>query len=253
MRRLKAWRKAIPRPVRIVCNLVLAVILFALFYIFRGSPDMTVEQAYRRAEARNMVGPGEILGVLDGFEFGWYEQLLLAETEEGVIQYCFTEENLGFAFWSRSFSSYEGTLIYREKQGPVSIMAASGIFVLASDDEDVNFSWPIILFDDCPKAVRAEIELRLTGEYNFSEYDYSYQLNARREVGGYFEFELATTGGGTKEAYAIAQVCELYGEYGGRGDSIPVTVRLYDQNDEVIYNGEVLLQSDSDAAHANGP
>lgn len=246
MRKLKAWWRAIPRPIHIVRNLVLAVILFALFYIFHGSPDMTVEQAYRRAEARNLVGPGEILGVLDVQISGGYTQLLLAETDEGVIQYCFRQENLGFVFGPHTVSSYEGDLIYREKQGPVSIMAATGQYSFSREE----LSLPIILFDDCPKAVRAEVELRLTGEYNSSEYDYFYCLSSQRKSGGFFVFDLETTGGGEREAWAISQVSELYSVHGGSGTAVPATVRLYDQNEEVIYDGEVLLQSDSDAAHA---
>lgn len=247
MRRLKIWWRGIPRPVRIVCNLVLAVILFALFYIFRGSPDMTVEQAYRRAETRNLVGPGAILGVLDVDISGGYTQLLLAETDEGVIQYCYREENLGFIFGAHTVSSYEGDLIYRKKGDIVTLMAATG--QMWFQQETTNL--PVILFDDCPKAVRAELDLRLTGELNSVEYDYSYYLNSKRESGGYFVFDLKTTGGGEREVWAITQVSELYRDTGGYGEAVPATVRLYDQNDHLIYEEELMFCSDADAAHAN--
>lgn len=247
MKKLKAWWKAIPRPVRIVCNLVLAVILLALFYIFRGSPDMTPEQAYRRAEVRNLVGPGEILGILNVDINGGYTHLLLAETEQGVVQYCYREENLGFIFGAHTVSSYEGDLIYRKKGDVVTLMAATGQMW----PEQETMSLPIILFDDCPKAVRAELDLRLTGELNSVEYDYSYHLQATRESGGYFVFELKTTGGGEREAWAITQVSELYREAGGHGAAIPAVVRLYDQNDQVIYEEESAFCTDADVAHAN--
>lgn len=244
MRKPMARWRAIPRPVRITCNLVLAVILFALFYIFRGSPDMTAEQAYRRAEARNLVGPGEILGVLDVQVSGGYTQLLLAETDVGVIQYCFRQANLGFVFGAHTWSSYEGDLIYREKQGPVSLMAATG-----EDGFSDEIELPVILFDDLPSAARAELELCLTGEYNSTEYEYFYQLNARRECGGYFVFHL-TSEDDPREAWAISQVSRLYSASGGRGKVIPAVVRLYDQNDQLIYEEELEFRSDADAAHA---
>ena len=246
MRKFLAWRRGIPRPVRIVRNILLAAVLLFLFYVFCGCPDMTAEQTYRRAEERNLVGPGEILGILNVNISGGYDRLLLAETDAGVVQFCYRYENLGF--WKgHSFSSYEGDLIYREKEGVVTLMAATGE-AYGSDRGEKTL--PIILFDDCPKAVRAELDLRLTGEYNSSDYDFTYHLNAQRTAGGYFAFDLTSISETEKENYAISQVSRLYEESGGAGEEIPAAVRLYSQFDELIYEGEATLRSAAGEAHA---
>ena len=64
---------------RIVRNLLLSVVLIGLFYVFTGCPDMTVEQAYRRAAKRNLVGPGDVLAILNVDMNGGYDRLLLAD------------------------------------------------------------------------------------------------------------------------------------------------------------------------------
>ncbi|MGN1004182.1 MAG: hypothetical protein ACI4O5_05030 [Oscillospiraceae bacterium] len=246
MRKFLAWRQGIPRPVRIVRNIVLAVVLLFLFYVFCGCPDMTAEQAYRRAEERNLVGPGEILGILDVNISGGYDRLLLAETDAGVVQFCYRYENLGF-LKGHSFSSYEGNLIYREKEGVVTLMAATGEMYHSGPGEK---TLPLILFDDCPKAVRAELDLRLTGTYNSSDYDYTYHLDAQRTAGGYFAFDLISNSKTEKENFAISQVSGLYAQSGGAGEKIPAAVRLYSQFDELIYEGEATLRSAAGEAHA---
>ena len=246
MRKLLAGRRDIPRPVRIVRNILLAAVLLFLFYVFCGCPDMTAEQAYRRAEERNLVGPGEILGILNVNISGGYDRLLLAETDAGVVQFCYRNENLGF-LKGHSFSSYEGNLIYREKEGVVTLMAATGEMYGSYRGEK---TLPLILFDDCPKAVRAELDLRLTGKHNSSNYDFTYHLDAQRTAGGYFAFDLISISETEEENFAISQVSRLYQESGGAGEEIPAAVRLYSQFDELIYEGEATLRSAAGEAHA---
>ena len=235
---------------RIARNLLLSVVLLGLFYLFTGCPDMMVEQAYRRAEKRNLVGPGDILAVLKVDINGGYNRLLLAETGKGVLQYCYRAENLGY-IQGNTFSSYEGDLVYREKQGAVSIMAATGLHYEYGPDPK---TLPLILFDEVPKAVRAEIEFQTTGsvvgttgDFDAPTYDFSYRLEAEREYGGLFVFEL-TTDGTDAENLAVARVSDLYTHRVDRSSRIPVTVRLYDQKDTLIYEGTVHLENDRAAA-----
>ena len=236
---------------RIVRNLLLSVVLIGLFYVFTGCPDMTVEQAYRRAAKRNLVGPGDVLAILNVDMNGGYDRLLLADTGEGVLQYCYREANLGY-IKGNSFSSYEGDLLYRKKQGEVSVMAATGMHYTNSGDPE---TLPLLLFDDVPKAVRAELELELTGrttyttgDFDSDTYRFSYFLNAQREYGGLFVFELATDGSDT-ENLAVSRLSDMYAHTAGSAGRVPVTVRLYDQKDLLIYEGVVHLETDS-AVHA---
>ncbi|MGM9606245.1 MAG: hypothetical protein ACI3XJ_01930 [Oscillospiraceae bacterium] len=248
MRKFLAWRRGIPRPVRIVCNIVLAVVLLCLFYVFRGCPDMTAEQAYRRAAARNLVGPGEILGVIPVDDILGYDRLLAAETDEGVILYGYTQANLGF-FPSKHVTSEEGNLVYREKGETVTVMAAPSVLIRAYSGK---LEIPVILFDQCPKAARAELDLVLSAE-NYGGGAYSYHLEAQREQGGFFTFWLTTGENGEEskmEVYALDNLCKLYRDMFGNSGSYPAAVRLYDQRDELIYEEELTLRSAAGEAHA---
>lgn len=249
MKKLTARNRRIPRRVRIGRNLLLAVVLFSLFYIFAGCPDMTAEQGYQRALRRRLLGPGEVVGVLNVDVNGGYDRLLLGETEEGVTLYCYRHENLGF-LKGRTFSSWEGTLVYREKGETVTAMAAPGVDCTTYQEE---IHVPVILFDKCPKAVRAELDVCLTGTYNSQNYEFAYSLESKRKAGGYFAFDLAAQG--NKQAYwtegfAIEQLSRLYWDTGGRANEYPAVVRLYDRNDALIYKETLFLRSAMSEAHA---
>lgn len=180
MKKLIAWYRRIPRRVRIVRNLLLAAVLLCLFYIFAGCPDMTAEQGYQRALRRRLLGPGEVVGILNVDVNGGYNRLLLGETEKGVTLYCYRHENLGF-LKGHTFSSWEGTLVYREKGETVTAMAAPGVNCTTYQEE---IHVPVILFDECPKAVRAELDVCLTGTYDFEDYEFAYSRKRRGKPAG---------------------------------------------------------------------
>ena len=113
------------KGVQIARNLLLVLALFCLFYVFAGCPDMTAEQAYRREMQRRMLGPGEIIGTVT-VDVNGYDRLLLGKTAQGVTLYCYEQANLGL-IKGNTFSSWEGTLAYREKGAVVTLMAAPGI------------------------------------------------------------------------------------------------------------------------------
>lgn len=249
MKKLIAWYRRIPRRVRIVRNLLLAAVLLCLFYIFAGCPDMTAEQGYQRALRRSLLGPGEVVGILNVDVNGGYNRLLLGETGEGVTLYCYRHENLGF-LKGNTFSSWEGTLVYREKGETVTVVAAPGVDCTAYQEE---IHAPIILFDECPKAVRAELNMRLTGTYDSEDYEFAYSLEAAREAGGYFVFDLSAQG--NKQAYwtegfAIERLSRLYWDTGGRANEYPAVVRLYDRNNALIYEETLFFRSSFGEAHA---
>ena len=249
MKKLIAWYRRIPRRVRIVRNLLLAAVLLCLFYIFAGCPDMTAEQGYQRALRRRLLGPGEVVGILNVDVNGGYNRLLLGETEEGVTLYCYRYENLGF-LKGHTFSSWEGTLVYREKGENVTVMAAPGV---DCDTYQEEIHVPVILFDECPRAVRAELDVCLTGTY-YEDYEFAYSLEAAREAGGYFAFDLSVQGNKQQaywtEGFAVAQLSRLYWDTGGRANEYPIVVRLYDRNDALIYEETLFLRSAMSEAHA---
>ena len=86
MKKLKSVWRSIPRPIRAVGNLICIVILCFTFYYLTGAPVLTMEQAFRRAEKVNFVGPSKILfnEAVEAFDFN---HMIVAETEMGVITY----------------------------------------------------------------------------------------------------------------------------------------------------------------------
>lgn len=175
-----------------------------------------------------------------------YDRLLAAETDEGVVLYCYRQANLGF-FQGNTFSSMEGNLTYRKKGETVTVMAAPCHFLFSDKSEHIEF--PVILFDACPKAARAELDLYL----EYGDDGYSYQLEARREQGGFFTFWLVGDNGGRElgmEVFALNELCRLYTDGFGYGSGYPAAVRLYDTKDELIYEEELTLRSIAAQAHA---
>ena len=64
----------------------LSVVLSILLYLALGSPVFTAEQAFRREEARQMLGPATILGTesIDCVHYGYlYNTLVVAKTDHG--------------------------------------------------------------------------------------------------------------------------------------------------------------------------
>ena len=250
MKKLIAWYRRIPRKVRIIGNLLLAAVLFCLFYLFAGCPDMTAEQGYQRALRRRLLGPGEVVGILNVDVNGGYDRLLLGETEEGVTLYCYRYENLGF-LKGNTFSSWEGTLVYREKGEAVTVMAAPGVYY-GGYQEEIHV--PVILFDQCPRAVRAELDVCLTGTYDSEDYKFAYSLEAAREAGGYFAFDLSAEEMGEAygmEGFAIEQLSSMYWDgVGGSIGAYPAQVRLYDESGALIYEEGLFFRTAADEAHA---
>lgn len=245
MKRRMTRRRQIPRKARIVGNLLLAAVLFCLFYLFTGCPDMTAEQGYQRALRRRLLGPGEVVGVRNVDVNGGYDRLLLGKTGEGVTLYCYRYENLGF-LKGHTFSSWEGTLVYREKGETVTVLAAPGVYCV-TDQAEVHV--PIILFDECPGAARAELDVSL----NSGAYEFRYSLKSRREAGGYFAFDLSPQGEEQaygEEGFAIEQISRMYSDDGGYVGEYPAEVRLYDEKGELIYEGALFLRSAVSEAHS---
>ncbi len=243
MRKRMTRRRRIPRKARIAKNLLLAAVLFCLFYIFAGCPDMTAEQGYQRALRRRLLGPGEVVGVRNVDVNGKYNRLVLGKTGAGYTLYCCNYENLGF-LTGNSFSSWEGILAYREKGETVTVLAAPGV---PSQEEETHV--PIILFDECPGAVRAELDVSL----NCGAYEFRYNLKSKREAGGYFAFDLSAQGdeqGYEAEGLAIEQFSWIYSDDGIYAGEYPAAVRLYDEKDELIYEEALFLRSAVGEAHA---
>lgn len=266
MKRMIAWWRNIPRSVRILSNLLLVVFLFFAVYLFRGCPSLTAEQAYRRAVAGEMVEPGEILGTVLGEPYiesrstslgdsfiqrNYHYKIIVAENSEGVMLYRYREEDIGS--WGQSQNSFgDCSFSYREKGEYITLIVGELKWLPYETNYYIEF--PVILFDDFPKAVRAELDLYMDAKNYDVEETYEYHLEAQRKQGGFFEFRITAGDGKSavgKEAYALNNLQQVFNEWNiGGVDSYPAAVRLYDSRDELVYEEEMILQSHAAEVHA---
>lgn len=167
----------IPRKTQVVLNLFLILIFGLALYIFLDAPAFSLEHAFRRAEKRHMVGPSQILGV-EQLETSYADQLVVAKTENGVILYADTSTLGDFGF------------TYREKEQEL-MLCVTPVFLSSirpPDGDDLT----VILFDDYPDAVRAELDLETFWEDNQTgkQYRYQYSLSGQRTNPGYIRLDM---------------------------------------------------------------
>ncbi|MBO5347761.1 MAG: hypothetical protein J6A45_06480 [Lachnospiraceae bacterium] len=240
--KLMQYWHTLSRPLRVLLLIILMCIQVPLIYIYQGCPPLSDEHRYRRVEKAHLVGPAEILDVLDLApinEFPYYDKLLLAKDKQGVIMYI----------WSTQYEHREN-LVYRKTTGDVAVFAAPYV----NDSPGYWFSQkeitlPVILFDDIPQAIRAELEVTLSGTLNRETFTKTYELEATRNKPGYFCFLLHADSsyqlGG--EGLAMSLFASYTYHFGSLGadtlTTIPATVRLYDSNDKLIYEETLTIQS----------
>lgn len=242
MKRLKRFWQRLPKPLRaLVYLLAIAAVCLAL-YTFVGAPAFSTEQEFRRAEKANMVGPGRILCDVElETIFPGYQRMLVADTDEGIIFYCYDHVH-----------SDSPALYYREKTGDITVLAAPT--PTNSRNETTQVALPVFVFDNCPEAVRAELDLTISIQLSGKPFQTSYHLESAREGDGYFRFILdilSRSPIGT-EGHAIQRLI-LFSGYGGRtqtGTDILATVRLYDAADSLIGTYQVPVRSVMEEAHS---
>lgn len=251
-----AWLR-IPRPVRAMVNILLILVLGFLFYFSLGCPTFTTEQAFRRAEKANLVGPSTIVDTLDHEEYPEFNKVIVGETDYGVVFYC--TQDVFFPIFS-----------YREKMGPVTVLAVpTDPFNWGLDN--YGHSLPVYVFDDYPDAVRAELDLQIQGTYDYTSnrvprtehFDKAYALTADREQDGFFRFQIDAVYTGNRitedlgedgfAAWYFSQVCtvDIWSDESREAEhAIPATVRLYDKNGALIVEESLTIRSAAGEAHA---
>jgi hypothetical protein len=190
MKAIRRFWINIPRQVRICVNILIILYLLLTFYVSVGSPVFTLEQRFRRAEKAHLVGPGEIV---DQTQWGLYSQftdMLVAETEHGVMFY---------GYWDQHYplEDYE-VFSCREKTGKLTFLAPPSLgFSWAFDSFDRTV--PLYLFDDYPEAVRAEASVHAKGTHQVNDtkspFDMRFEVSADRFSDGVFRFLLELESG----------------------------------------------------------
>ncbi len=242
MNKLKAFVSRVPRPVWILINILAIAVVLCLCYVFAGTPAYSIEQAFRRAEKGNLVGPAEILDII-AVDMSGYNQLLIADDGDGVILYTYLVS-------SNKVSSESGQLVYREKTGGVTVVPAPAYGIAFTE---TSATLPVIMFDEYPDAVRAELDLTLyemgNGSDALATLDFS--LTSDREADGYFRFDVSFFGEefGRKELQMINDL----GYTSSYGNSLsyayPATVRLFNAQNVMLYKQSLVIRTRAGYAH----
>lgn len=236
--RIDLWLDKIPVKIQVLVNVMLLCVFGLLLYIFWEGPTLSLEHQYRRAARESMVGPGEILGIED-LGNTWFDKLIVAQTQEGVILYAGEHTN-------RDTINF---LVYRPFTEDVMICGSPALLSnLAPPHGD---PLTIILFDRYPEAVRAELDVELFWENNFTsrQHRYQYTLTGERTKPGYFRLDMEYEWKGyigIQEHPEDAAINEFAknsrdASYRAPEGEYPATVRLYDGEGNLIYNREMFI------------
>lgn len=258
MKKLKRFWLNIPRKLRVGINLLAIICLIFALYVLLECPAFTHEQKFRRMEKAEMVGPSQILASFDQQALG-YNHLILAQDRSAVILF-----QSGDSPWD------PGKLTYREKAGRITVVTVPNMGYGLYDSQVIDL--PVFVFHDCPAAVRAELDLEFGEGLDFytevnwsygsesvtTTYEKTWYLESDQELGGFFRFDIhAEPAGETiQDSYyeiwhpltSEGQALEVFSHMMEDGDSyifasLPATVRLYDQEDNLILEEHLTIRS----------
>ena len=245
MKTLKEFLHRIPRPYRVLVNLILILCLAAAFYVSIGSPALSQVHAFRRAERANLVGPSTIL-YSDTMKDYEYSHLIVAETDQGVITFATSDR-------------YPYSFNYFKKTGDLTVVSPpKRSFLWGMDYIAVNL--PVFVIHDQQDAHRAELELNIKGslEYSFNgkmrtqTIDRCLHAQSDRSGAGYFRFsfQLAETGSTFlarnhgEDGFALDALAYSFVNRSGQPtDKITITaiVRLYAKDGTILLEQEQIL------------
>lgn len=236
MKKRLTRRKSLTRPVRTLLHCLVILLCTVAILVFTAMPVLTPEAQYRLLEHGYMVGPARILGTEAVSENG--ERLLIGESNNELMLYRYMAGQFSLFADHDNLST---DLVCREKHGDLTILAAGGRTPYFSSHRD--FYLPIILFDDYPNAVRAEIEFSLLldeqeDKDGICREEIAILLNSNRSNDGYFYFSIYHSAQEdqryTTQLELIASISAGFSYNYFRPASIPVNVRLYDAANQLI-------------------
>lgn len=225
-------KRNLTKKQRLFCNLLLLILMVGLMDFLIADAFLIPEKQFRREERGNMVGPSTILGQ-EEIDLGPFQGMILGETGDGVILWLYGEDIGRTQF------------IYRDTYSENMLVAPPGPggFVFLTDELHL----PIVLFDNVPRASRAEIDFTLEEMYDEQDFKKAYHLEADRNAQGYFLFTLDAEGqwpGLGAEGVALTTLANISSNldtYAHR--SIPVEIRFYDMTGALIETDLVTLRS----------
>lgn len=204
----------LPRPWRVVRNLVCILLAVCLFWLLMGGEALTPEWAFRRAERQMLVGPSEIL----------------LERRDGDMVTIMGRTGYGYFFGLFAqnadplYGWYLRRTLYVERQEDVTFTVARpdwGVF-------DVSYVDLLLLCDD-PAVSRGEAELTLAGSGSLNgrryDFDQTYTVELLPEGEGVLSGRVEARSEDDGSWESLLERVMLGNIY---DNTVPVTIRLYD-------------------------
>lgn len=197
----------------ILCVVILLISLFFITSITEW-PSPTLQMAIRRGERQMLIGPSEIIDILD-FTFSNWDHLVLGETEYGYITYEY-QDGLG---WDK------GYLRYFEKTDTATAFTTDYPYHTDNDQ------WlPIIVFPENTKSASAKLTLAING----IESSRDVQLEADLSEMGYFLFALPTRDLDAELYWLLQQaISGSWQEYVLTG-TVEIQINFYDRSGTLV-------------------
>ena len=251
MRMILRLLRSIPKPLRILFDLLLAALLFFAWFVAIGGPRFGEEERFRRAEKANLVGPSVILDRI--FTQGdWfpttYNRLLIGDAGDEILFYGTINER----------SSRYGVLTRREKTDGLLCttlpQARSTIMSSYWPDGDAvpEMVIPLFLFVDDPRAVRSEVRLKLTEDWEVTLEQYRGADTPPEELQGwtvrdrYFLLLLPVppeTWDSQEKAEALRSLLWTNDPTTVGGGEFPATILLYDAEGRLLETRDYVIRS----------
>lgn len=251
MRKLKNIWLHIPRPARVLINILAIVVVASAFYVSIGAPALTKEQAFRRAERANLVGPSTILfnEKVENYQYG---TLIMGETEHGVVTWV-DDSWYGFN--------------YHAKTGDITVVSAPKYW-FDWGGSDFAATLPVFVLHEYPEATDAWLFLDIEGTYihnlngknQTEKLDHTPKLHAFKAEDGFFCFTLDIpyrseegssrddAGGLADDGYALDVLAQTFtnactATNPQSSASITATVLLYNEYGTLIAEKELVLRT----------
>ncbi len=238
----------IPKPLRFLFDLLLAAVLFFAWFVARGGPRFGEETRFRQAEKANLVGPSTLLDKMyvqpDWVgSAAYYNRLLIGDAGDEILFYTLIN--------GQRHSNMDGVLVRREKTAGILLTPLPGSIPTLSEVTGEEPSIPLFLFVDEPAAVRAEVELHLTEDWEVTLSQYR-GTGAPEEQQGwgirehYFLLRLPVPSkvwDSPEKEEALRRMSWTNAPSTVRGGGFPATIRLYDGEGRLIETRDYVIRS----------
>lgn len=217
-------RKRVPNSVKAISLLAAVVLILLAIYVVLGSSPLNAVMAFRRAERGNMIGPSRIIATL-GAKHQLDYPVIVAQTDKSYVLYCASSDLRENGVAYRRFYTYtKGDEQYYANFNAYEKTDSMSLYGLPGYNYDPQY---LILFDQEPRAVRAEIHFQL--DYIFHDRSYTMTISRRssRQYSGFFLFQFNKPSQSSDNWYSAMSSLNAIARY-YTDDKPDVTVRLYD-------------------------